>query len=225
MTPRISVVICTLNEAENLPSVLPYIPKWVYEVIIVDGHSTDNTVEVVHQLLPDAKIVTQVGKGKGNALRIGFLIAAGDIIVTMDADGACPPNDIVAFITCAEHGWDFVKGSRFKFQTPKGKPRHRIFGNWLITVTFNILFNKKYTDLCSGYNAFWREKVLKALELWPEDGFENEPWINSRIAKTGLRVCEVGYIENPRLHGEVKETSWRQGVKAIKSIARERFSK
>src|SRR5688572_14181850 len=72
-TPRVSVVIPTMNEEKNLPIVLPRIPKWVHEVLIVDGRSKDNTVEVAKQLIPDlVKIVHQTGKGKGDALRAGF---------------------------------------------------------------------------------------------------------------------------------------------------------
>src|SRR5688572_5695952 len=72
-TPRVSVIIPTMNEEKNLPIVLPRIPTWVHEVLIVDGRSKDNTVEVAKQLLPDlVRIVHQTGKGKGDALRAGF---------------------------------------------------------------------------------------------------------------------------------------------------------
>src|SRR5438477_4368808 len=85
---RVSVVIPAINEATNLPYVLPRIPTWVSEVLLVDGRSTDGTVEVARKLLPDIRIVTQRGRGKGDALRCGFEAAAGDIIVMLDADGS-----------------------------------------------------------------------------------------------------------------------------------------
>jgi glycosyltransferase involved in cell wall biosynthesis len=221
---KITVIICTLNEAENLPHVLPRIPDWVNEIILVDGHSTDNTVEVARRLRPDIKVLYQPGKGKGDALRYGIENATGDIIVTLDADGATPPEEMQKFIDPLLNGYDFAKGSRFALGSPKGKPRHRILGNWIITLTFDILFFRKYTDLCSCYNAFWKEKV-KNINLFSADGYENEPLINTRIRKEGLKVKEVGYREPARLSGEIKETSWRQGLKAIKSIFRERFSR
>ncbi|MBI5567644.1 MAG: glycosyltransferase family 2 protein, partial [Chloroflexi bacterium] len=85
---RVSVVIPALNEAANLPYVLPLIPTWVDEVLLVDGYSTDHTIEVARSLMPNIRIVHQTGRGKGNALRTCFAVATGDIIVMMDADGS-----------------------------------------------------------------------------------------------------------------------------------------
>src|SRR3954463_9581212 len=85
---KVSVVIPALNEAENLPHVLPRLPAGLHEVIVVDGHSTDGTIEVARRLRPDVRVVMQTGKGKGNALTAGFAAATGDIFVTLDADGS-----------------------------------------------------------------------------------------------------------------------------------------
>lgn len=221
--PRVTALICALNEGKNLPHVLPNIPSWVDEVLLVDGHSTDDTTLVAKRLRPDICIRHQPGRGKGDALRYGFSQATGDIIVTLDADGATNPAEMSRFIEPLLNGYDFAKGSRFLAGSPEDKPWHRILGNWIITITFNILFFKRYTDLCSGYNAFWRARVTEAMQPWPSDGFENEPFINARVTKRGLKVTEIGYTESGRLSGEVKEKSWRQGIKAIKSIIRERF--
>ena len=221
--PRITVLICALNEASNLVHILPRIPSWVDDVLLVDGNSTDNTAELGRRLRPGIRILSQLGRGKGDALRCGLQQARGDIIVTLDADGATDPEELPRFIEPLLNGFDFAKGYRLTQGLQRHKPWHRLLGNWLITMTFNLLFFRRYTDLCSGYNAFWRERVGAALEPWPADGFENEPFINSRIARRGLKVIEVGHSEPGRLSGEVKEKSWRQGTKAIKSIIRERF--
>ncbi len=79
--PKVSVVIPALNEAMNLPHVFPCIPEWVHEVILIPGHSTDNTVGVARSLWPDVRVVAQEGRGKGAALRSGFAAATGEIIV------------------------------------------------------------------------------------------------------------------------------------------------
>src|SRR2546421_6024075 len=110
---RISVVIPALNEAENLQYVLPYIPSFVGEIILVDGHSTDDTIEIAQQLLPTIQIIQQTGRGKGNALREGFAASTGDIIVMLDADGSTHPGEIPRFVNALLTGNDFVKGSRF----------------------------------------------------------------------------------------------------------------
>ncbi len=96
--PIVSVVIPALNEAENLPYVLPLIPTWIDEVILVDGYSHDGTVEVARQLLPEVRVVQQSRRGKGDALRSGFAAATGDIIVMLDADGSTDPREIPDYV-------------------------------------------------------------------------------------------------------------------------------
>lgn len=117
--PKISVVICSLNEEQNLPYVLPKIPAWVDEILLVDGHSTDTTVEVAKKLCPKIRVVYQAGQGKGDALKCGIQHACGRIIVTLDADEATDPQDIPNFIQPLLNGFDFVKGSRFNKVFPK----------------------------------------------------------------------------------------------------------
>jgi glycosyltransferase involved in cell wall biosynthesis len=219
----VSVLICTLNEAENLPHVIPGIPEWVYEILLVDGNSTDNTLAVATRLKSDIRILRQPGRGKGDALRHGLAQAQGDIVVTLDADGATDPAELDKFIQPLLNGYDFVKGTRFGLGFPRNKPWYRILGNWIITLTFDTLFLARYTDLCSGYNAFWKKRVLEAGCLPDGDGFENEPLINSRVRKQHLKVVEVAHRDSGRISGSVKEHAWRQGFKAIKCIVRERF--
>ncbi len=223
--PRITALLCTLNEADNLPFVLPKIPQWVDEVLVIDGHSTDNTVPLVRQLVPRARVVKQPSKGKGEALKLGVQEATGDIIVTLDADGATDPADMQRFIQPLLEGRDFAKGSRFVNGTPRNRPWHRLMGNWIITYTFRAAFGGGYTDICSGYNAFWKAKFLKAVPPWPADVYENEPFINCRVRKGHLNVIEVPHSDGGRIAGEVKERSFWQGFKAIKTILRERLSK
>ena len=98
MGVRVTVVIPALNEADNLPHVLPRIPRWVHEVLIIDGNSSDGTVAVAESLLPQVRVVQQSGRGKGNALRAGFASATGDLIVMLDADGSMNPQEIPLFV-------------------------------------------------------------------------------------------------------------------------------
>ena len=111
LLPRVSVVVPALNEAENLPHVLPRIPVG-HEVILVDGGSTDGTIEAALACRPNVRIVTQERRGKGDALASGFAAATGDIIVTLDADGSQRPEEIERFVNALCDGADFVKGSR-----------------------------------------------------------------------------------------------------------------
>ena len=135
---RVSVVIPTLNEADNLPHVFERMPSAAFEVILVDGNSTDGTVEVAKQLWPDLNAVTQTGKGKGNALTSGFWAATGDIVVMLDADGSTDPAEIPRFVAALLAGADFAKGSRFIAGGGSADiTRLRRVGNWVLAKLVN----------------------------------------------------------------------------------------
>src|SRR5579875_878383 len=146
--PTVTAVIPTLNEAENLPHVFRHLPNGVNELIVVDGHSTDETLQVTRRLRPDARIVLQDRRGKGNALACGFAAARGDIIVMIDADGSTDPAEIPSFVAPLLRGADFAKGSRFARGggsvdiTPL-----RDLGNRFLNGVVNLLYGTRYTDL------------------------------------------------------------------------------
>ena len=96
--PTVSIVIPAKNEALNLPHVFSALDVERYEVILVDGNSVDDTVEVARSLCPDITVVGQTRKGKGNALACGFAVAQGDFIVMLDADGSTDPAEIPRFV-------------------------------------------------------------------------------------------------------------------------------
>lgn len=217
----VSVVIPTLNEAENLPHVLPRIPRDVHEVILVDGHSTDGTVEVARHLRPSIRVVQQDGKGKGNALRCGFAAVTGDIIVMLDADGSTDPAEIPLFVGALLAGADFVKGSRFlQGGGTADMPLFRKFGNWGFVLLVRNFFGGSYSDLCYGYNAFWR-RVLPYLAL-DCDGFEVETMMNVRALRAGLRVAEVPSFEASRVYGTGRLQTFPDGWRVLKTIFKER---
>src|SRR5256712_867494 len=222
--PLISVVIPALNEVQNLQYVLPYIPPLVSEIILVDGFSTDGTIAVAQRLLPTIKIVKQTGNGKGNALKAGFAACTGNIIVMLDADGSADPNEIPRFVDALLTGNDFAKGSRFK----KGGGSHdisplRSAGNFGLSQLVNLFFQARFSDLCYGYNAFWKH-CLDYVEI-DSDGFEVETMINIRMHQARLKIEEVPSFEYQRIHGESKLHTFRDGWRVLKTIMRERGRK
>jgi glycosyltransferase involved in cell wall biosynthesis len=219
---RVTVVVPTRNEAENLPHVLPRIPSWVSEIILVDGNSTDNTVEVARALIPDIVVVMQTGKGKGNALRAGFEAATGDIIVMIDADGSTDPEEMGMFVRHLRSGADFVKGSRFlQGAGTSDMTGLRMWGNKGLTMLVNMLFGGHYSDLCYGYNAFWRD-VLPVLQL-DADGFEIETMMNIRALRAHLNIIEVHSFEADRIHGQSNLRTFPDGWRVLKTIIGERL--
>src|SRR6202453_4844400 len=158
--PKVSLVIPTLNESENLKSLLPRLPSWIYELLIVDGCSTDGTVETAKRLYPDVKIVDEKRRGKGVALMSGFEAARGDIIVMMDADGSMDPEEIILFVAALMSGADFVKGSRFiQGAGTIDMTWIRMLGNWGLTLAVRLLYGGAFSDLCYGYIGFWRRNM------------------------------------------------------------------
>ena len=217
---QLSVVIPAKNEAANLPLVLPRIPTWVHEVVLVDGHSTDKTIEVAQELRPDIQIVVQEGRGKGAALRSGFAAATGDIIVMLDADGSTDPAEIPAFVGMLLAGSDFAKGSRFlQGGGTSDMPLYRRVGNWGLLMLVNRLFGGQYSDLCYGYNAFWAS-AIRDLQL-DGDGFEIETEMNVRALRAGLKVAEVPSFEAERVHGSSNLRTIPDGLRVLRTILRE----
>jgi glycosyltransferase involved in cell wall biosynthesis len=220
---RVSVVIPTLNEADNLPYVFARLPVGLHEVIVVDGHSTDDTIAVARRLKPDARVVIQSGHGKGNALAAGFAACTGDIVVTLDADGSADPAEIPRFVGALCNGADFVKGSRFAQGGGSSDITSvRRFGNRMLNALVNNFYGTSYTDLCYGYNAFWR-RCLPYLRV-DCNGFEVETLINIRIAKAGLVVHEVPSYERDRIYGRSNLHALRDGIRVLSTIGAERIS-
>lgn len=228
--PRISVVIPTLNEARNLPHVAARLTADVHEIVLVDGNSVDNTIEVARELWPDVIVVRQTRKGKGNALACGFAATTGDIIVMIDADGSTDPAEIPDYVAPLLAGADYAKGSRFiKGGGSSDITRIRRVGNAGLNGVVNTLFGTSYSDLCYGYNAFWRH-CLNDFGIAPGepgepvwgDGFEIETLINIRVAMAGRAIVEVPSFEADRIHGESNLNAVRDGLRVAHIIRSER---
>lgn len=222
-TATVSVVVPTLNEARNLPHVLPDIPDWVLEVLIIDGGSTDGTAEVAKELRDDVVVIEDLTPGKGAALRRGFEVARGDIIVMIDADGSMDPGEIPAFVGPLLGGADFAKGSRFCHGGGTADMEwYRRLGNYGLTMMVRLGFGGRYSDLCYGYNAFWKQ-AIERLDL-DADGFEIETLMNVRALTEGLTVTEVPSFEAKRLYGSSHLNTITDGWRVLKTIIRERRS-
>jgi glycosyltransferase involved in cell wall biosynthesis len=232
-SPKISVVIPARNEARNLEVVLPELPS-VDQVVLVDGGSVDGTLDVARRIMPGITAIEQTRRGKGNALVCGFDAAFGDIIVMFDADGSANPKEIWDFVEALTAGADFAKGTRFP---PLGGGSFDITalrraGNAALNGLTNTLLHARFTDLCYGYNAFWRD-IVPLLDLPPAhtsvptdrlswgDGFEIETMINCRVAAAGLTIAEVPSVERERIFGETNLRTFADGSRVLRTIISE----
>jgi glycosyltransferase involved in cell wall biosynthesis len=213
----VSVVIPTLNEEANLRHVLPFVPDWVDELVIVDGCSTDGTIAEARRLRPDVVIVTDPEPGKGRALMTGFHASTGDILVTLDADGSMDPAEIPRYVYALMAGADFVKGSRFVHGgATDDMSVIRKLGNRGLTEIVRRLYGGRFSDLCYGYNALWRD-VLPYLE-GRAPGFEIETHMNIRALSADLAVLEVPTFEAERINGQSNLRTIRDGFRVLRTI-------
>jgi hypothetical protein len=217
---KVSVVVPAMNEEGNIGQVLSRLPEDLYEVILVDGNSHDETIEAARRAFPEIRVLTQSGVGKGDAFRTGFAAVRGNVVVMLDADGSADPAEIPRFVAALESGADFAKGSRF---LPGGGSDDitvlRSFGNTCLSGTANLLHGTHFTDLCYGYNAFWARCLpFIALDV---PGFEVETLINLRIAGAGMRITEVPSYERDRISGLSNLKTFRDGFRVLGTIFNE----
>lgn len=218
--PEVSVVVPAMNEEKNIGQVLRRLPSDLHEVILVNGNSWDRTVEEARRAYPDIRVVTQAGRGKGDALRSGFAAVSGNLIVMLDADGSADPGEIPKFVQALESGADFAKGSRFiEGGGSTDITTLRRVGNSFLSLIVNLFHKTAFTDLCYGYNAFWT-RCLPYISL-DVPGFEVETLINLRIAAAGMMITEVPSHEADRISGQSNLNTFRDGFRVLRTIARE----
>jgi len=227
---RLSVVIPVYNEAATLERlverVLAVDLPLQREIVMVDDGSSDGTRELYPKIQarwPEANLrvkLAERNRGKGSALRQGFELATGDIILVQDADLEYDPADYTRLLAPILDGRaDVVYGSRFV-----GSDAHRVLyfwhmvGNRVLTLVSNIMTNLNLTDMETCYKVF-RAEVIRSLKLRSDD-FRIEPEMTAKVAKGGWRIYEVGISYAGRTYDEGKKIGWKDGVKAIFAVIR-----
>lgn len=222
----LSVVIPCYNEIETIETVIQAVkatPIPTIEIIVVDDYSTDGTRQLLQDRLAktvDQVIYHQKNQGKGAALRSGFAVARGDIVIVQDADLEYDPQEYPMLIEpILSNKADVVFGSRFQ----GGRPHrvvyywHRV-GNGFLTTLSNIFTNINLTDMETCYKAFRRE-IIQGITIC-ENRFGFEPEITAKVAKLNCRIYEVGISYYGRTYKEGKKIGWRDGFRAIYCILR-----
>lgn len=208
----ISVVIPTLNEAKGIASTLDLIPKFVDEVIIVDGNSTDGTREIAEK--KGAKVILEKRKGYGRAFKTGFEAATGQIIATTDGDGTYPIEMLEEIVEhLVSRDLDFISCARLPLRDSASMHRRNLIGNYVITKFASMLFSNYFADILSGMWVF-RKACLRHMTVHSDSwNFSEEiklqAWVNLR---SKFQEYKIPYRE--RL-GETKLSPWKVGAENV----------
>jgi glycosyltransferase involved in cell wall biosynthesis len=220
---NIGVLIPARNEEKNIENVISRLRNLGFEnILVIDGGSTDRTHMI--SLKNGAKVVSQIGLGKGNAVRQALSEGYFDVdaLVLMDADGSMAPEEIPAFIDVLAAGADVVKGSRFmKGGNTYDMTLNRRIGNSLMLISVNLLFSTKYTDLCYGFAVLSRRAIQELAPILKSENFEIETELFIKAAEIGLNVKEVPSVEFKRKNGTSNLNAIRDGLRIFVAILKE----
>jgi glycosyltransferase involved in cell wall biosynthesis len=225
----LSIIIPVYNEIKTVEANLKRVESvelpagMIKEIIIIDDGSTDGTREYLSTLgSPYTIYFHEKNRGKGAAVRKGFLEATGDYVVIQDADLEYDPNEYNDLLKpLMSEKADVVYGSRFMSGRPHAVLRFwHYIGNKILTALSNAFSNLYLTDMETCYKMFTR-RVVKDLGLnLVSNRFTIEPEITARIARARYRVYEIGISYGGRSHSDGKKIGWKDGIAAIWAIVR-----
>ncbi len=228
---KVTLLALTLNEVDGIKVIMPQIdPSWVDQILIVDGGSSDGTIEWARDHGYDVYVQKQKG------IRFAYLetlsMLEGDIIITVSPDGNCPMEFLPDMIQKMREGNDLVIGSRYLDDATSDDDDFLTgIGNWVFTRVVNVLHGGSYTDALVIYRAF-RKEIIYSLDLDKSESYELperlfgtliswEPLMSVRAAKQGMKIAEIAVGEPERIGGERKLQVWRWGAAYMFQFFRE----
>jgi len=233
MLPKsLSIVLTVRDERDNIEPIVVSLPDIcpAQEILFVEGHSSDGTREEIDRVITkypekNIRVMTQPGKGQGDAIRFGFRAALGDIIILYEGDGTSVPEDIRYFYDALDTGgFEFVEGSRFVYPIDnRSMPALNKGGNILFACWFSWFLGQHTTDVLSGIKAINKKEFDTIYNHWGFLGFE-DPFGDFELLygafRFGLNFCEIPMHYRPRSYGISKSHIFRHGFYLLRMAAR-----
>ena len=225
-----SLTICLTvrDEKDNIASIVQSLPEVCseQEILFVEGHSVDGTREEIERLIPlyprkHIRVIGQPGKGQGDAIRVGFKEAKGDIILLYEGDNTSDPRDIHHFYEAMRKGYfEFIEGSRFVYPLPKkAMPLLNKLGNIFFALWFSFFLGQRSTDVLSGIKAIRKRDYEHLYREWGflriEDPFGDFELLYG-AARLGLKFGEIPMRYYPRTYGSSKSRVFRHGLRLLR---------
>lgn len=223
----LSVLIPVYNEERTIREIVARVRATglAREIVIVDNHSTDGTRAILAELDGEdgvRVILHDRTLGKGAALRTAIADSTGEVMVLQDADLEYDPADYPRLLERIEQGAPVVYGSRFLSGVPEGMAPRSVAANRLLTGVTNVLFGSRLTDMETCYKVFRRSAIegIRLRAKW----FEFEPELTAKLLKRGIPIVEVPVSFKPRTVVEGKKVGTLDGLAAIWTLLRYRFT-
>ena len=228
--PKVSVIVPARNEAGNIAQIFSRVPEMggSTELIFVEGDSTDNTYQMIEKAIADnpqrkSMLLSQSGKGKGDAVRLGFEHAHGDILMILDADLTVPPEDLPRFYDVLSSGKaEFVNGVRLVYPMEKEAMRFfNLLGNKFFSLAFSWLLGQPIKDTLCGTKVLWKkdyERIASNRSYFGDfDPFGDFDLLFG-AAKLNLKIKEVPIRYRERTYGTTNISRWKHGWLLLKMV-------